>query len=123
MSLLEIRNLHVRADDKEILKGVDLAVGKGEIPSAGCSGSVHRRDVKVCDIPNIGDAEALPGSLRHGPAEHRGEHLRVGACHRDPVGPVQAACARNRWRSRTGTSLSAGVQQTRESRVRCEVAT
>ena len=31
MSLLEIRNLHVRADDKEILKGVDLCVGKGEI--------------------------------------------------------------------------------------------
>src|ERR1700712_3528104 len=31
MSILEIRNLHVRADDKEILKGVDLTVGKGEI--------------------------------------------------------------------------------------------
>src|SRR3954453_15637785 len=31
MSLLEIRNLHVRAEDKEILKGVDLSVGKGEI--------------------------------------------------------------------------------------------
>jgi Fe-S cluster assembly ATP-binding protein len=31
MSLLEISNLHVRADDKEILKGVDLSVGKGEI--------------------------------------------------------------------------------------------
>jgi Fe-S cluster assembly ATP-binding protein len=31
MSLLEITNLHVRADDKEILKGVDLTVGKGEI--------------------------------------------------------------------------------------------
>jgi Fe-S cluster assembly ATP-binding protein len=31
MSLLEIRNLHVRAEDKEILKGVDLTVGKGEI--------------------------------------------------------------------------------------------
>jgi Fe-S cluster assembly ATP-binding protein len=31
MSILEIRNLHVRADDKEILKGVDLSVGKGEI--------------------------------------------------------------------------------------------
>jgi Fe-S cluster assembly ATP-binding protein len=31
MSLLEIRDLHVRADDKEILKGVDLSVGKGEI--------------------------------------------------------------------------------------------
>jgi Fe-S cluster assembly ATP-binding protein len=31
MSLLEIRNLHVRAADKEILKGLDLSVGKGEI--------------------------------------------------------------------------------------------
>jgi Fe-S cluster assembly ATP-binding protein len=29
--LLEIRNLHVRAADKDILKGVDLSVGKGEI--------------------------------------------------------------------------------------------
>jgi Fe-S cluster assembly ATP-binding protein len=31
MSLLEISNLHVRAEDKEILKGVDLSIGKGEI--------------------------------------------------------------------------------------------
>src|SRR3954463_5825969 len=31
MSLLEIRNLHVRADEKDILRGVDLSVGKGEI--------------------------------------------------------------------------------------------
>jgi Fe-S cluster assembly ATP-binding protein len=31
MSILEIRNLHVRAEDKEILKGVDLTVGRGEI--------------------------------------------------------------------------------------------
>ena len=28
---LEIRNLHVRAGDKEILKGLDLSVSKGEI--------------------------------------------------------------------------------------------
>jgi Fe-S cluster assembly ATP-binding protein len=28
---LEIRNLHVRAGEKEILRGLDLAVGKGEI--------------------------------------------------------------------------------------------
>src|SRR5881397_849867 len=28
---LEIRNLHVRAGDKEILKGLDLAVDKGQI--------------------------------------------------------------------------------------------
>src|SRR3989440_10763126 len=31
MPHLEIRNLHVRAGDKEILKGLDLAVDKGEI--------------------------------------------------------------------------------------------
>jgi Fe-S cluster assembly ATP-binding protein len=31
MADLEIRNLHVRAEDKEILKGVDLEVSKGEI--------------------------------------------------------------------------------------------
>src|SRR5581483_1706995 len=31
MADLEIRNLHVRAGDKEILRGLDLAVGKGEI--------------------------------------------------------------------------------------------
>jgi Fe-S cluster assembly ATP-binding protein len=31
MAELEIRNLHVRIGDKEILKGLDLAVGKGEI--------------------------------------------------------------------------------------------
>jgi Fe-S cluster assembly ATP-binding protein len=31
MPILEIRNLHVSAADKEILKGVDLSVGKGEI--------------------------------------------------------------------------------------------
>ena len=28
---LEIRNLHVRAGDKEILRGVDLTVGQGDI--------------------------------------------------------------------------------------------
>ena len=31
MADLEIRNLHVRAADKDILKGLDLTVGKGEI--------------------------------------------------------------------------------------------
>jgi Fe-S cluster assembly ATP-binding protein len=31
MPELEIRNLHVRAGDKEILRGLDLVVGKGEI--------------------------------------------------------------------------------------------
>ena len=29
--LLEIRNLHARVEDKEILKGVDLTIRKGEI--------------------------------------------------------------------------------------------
>ncbi|MBV9417326.1 MAG: ATP-binding cassette domain-containing protein, partial [Solirubrobacterales bacterium] len=31
MADLEIRNLHVRAGDKDILRGVDLSVGRGEI--------------------------------------------------------------------------------------------
>src|SRR6202000_2337756 len=31
MPELEIRNLHVRAGEKEILRGLELAVGKGEI--------------------------------------------------------------------------------------------
>jgi Fe-S cluster assembly ATP-binding protein len=31
MSQLEIRNLHVQAGDKQILKGLDLSVGKGQI--------------------------------------------------------------------------------------------
>ena len=31
MADLEIKNLHVRVEDREILKGVDLKVSKGEI--------------------------------------------------------------------------------------------
>ncbi len=31
MAELEIKNLHVSVDDKEILKGIDLSVGKGEV--------------------------------------------------------------------------------------------
>ena len=30
-SLLKIENLHVSAEDKEILKGIDLNINKGEI--------------------------------------------------------------------------------------------
>ena len=31
MSMLEVRNLKVRAEDKEILRGITLSVGKGEV--------------------------------------------------------------------------------------------
>ena len=31
MSMLEVRNLRVRAEDKEILRGINLSVGKGEV--------------------------------------------------------------------------------------------
>ena len=31
MSMLEIKNLHARVEDQEILKGVDLTVNPGEI--------------------------------------------------------------------------------------------
>ena len=30
-NLLKIKNLHVNAEDKEILKGIDLEINKGEI--------------------------------------------------------------------------------------------
>ena len=33
MSLLEIKNLHVRVDDHEILKGIDLTMNAGEVHS------------------------------------------------------------------------------------------
>jgi Fe-S cluster assembly ATP-binding protein len=33
MSLLEIRNLHVKVDDHEILKGIDLTINPGEVHS------------------------------------------------------------------------------------------
>src|SRR5262249_25468847 len=33
MSLLEIKNLHVRVDNHEILKGIDLKVNPGEVHS------------------------------------------------------------------------------------------
>jgi Fe-S cluster assembly ATP-binding protein len=33
MSLLEIRNLHVKVDDHEILKGIDLTINAGEVHS------------------------------------------------------------------------------------------
>jgi Fe-S cluster assembly ATP-binding protein len=31
MALLEIRNLHVRVDEREILRGIDLTIGAGEV--------------------------------------------------------------------------------------------
>ena len=31
MALLEVKNLHVKVDDRDILKGLDLAVNSGEV--------------------------------------------------------------------------------------------
>ena len=31
MNLLEIKNLHASVEGKEILKGIDLTVGRGEV--------------------------------------------------------------------------------------------
>ena len=36
MSVLEIKNLHVSVEDKEILKGLNLTLKTGEIGRASC---------------------------------------------------------------------------------------
>src|SRR6478609_7610672 len=44
MTLLEIKNLHVKVDDHEILKGIDLKVNAGEVHSImGPNGSGEGR--------------------------------------------------------------------------------
>ena len=39
-ALLEIKNLHVGIEDREILKGVDVTVNAGETHAISCAGSV-----------------------------------------------------------------------------------
>ena len=46
MSLLEIKNLKVRVEDREILKGINLTLNAGEVHSImGPNGSGKRRGV------------------------------------------------------------------------------
>lgn len=43
-NILEIKNLHVSADDKDILRGVDLTIGKNEthvLMGPNGAGSLH----------------------------------------------------------------------------------
>ena len=44
---LEIRNLHVRTEDREILRGVDLLVRKGELHALMGPNGVSRTKVTV----------------------------------------------------------------------------
>jgi Fe-S cluster assembly ATP-binding protein len=62
-SMLEIRNLHVRIDDQEILRGVDLTVNPGEVHSImGPNGSGKSTLAQVLagrDLYEVTDGEVL----------------------------------------------------------------
>ena len=48
MALLEVKNLHVEVDGKQILKGLDLVVNKGELHAImGPNGSGKSTLIKV----------------------------------------------------------------------------
>ena len=67
MADLKISNLHVSAEDKEILKGLDLEVGKGEIHALmGPNGSGKTTLLNILgslDSPSQGEASVLEKSV------------------------------------------------------------
>ena len=93
MAELEIRNLHVRAGDKEILKGLDLAVGKGEI--------------HALMGPN-GSGKSTLANVDHGPPElrgHRGPDPLQGRGHHRGRPPTSAPAWASSWPSSTPSSV------------------
>ena len=47
MALLEVRNLHASVGDREILKGVDLTIGDGEVQKRVGKREVLRREGNI----------------------------------------------------------------------------
>ena len=110
MADLEIRNLHVRAADKDILKGLDLTVSKGEIHALmGPNGSGKSTLANVImGQPNLEVTEGqilFQGEDITEAAPDERARMGLFMAFQYPVS-IPRSAARTRCRSRTSASSS-----------------